>query len=904
MHARTLGLLRYTCQQCKRSFRNRSGLTQHTHAKHPRFLTYPAPSNNHGQLLPINDHPVEMEGDLPIDSEMGMDDNLQAAFIGPGDALFRNYHPGLTGQPCNAEGDFLPNGAQPEPRQPRSPDDWSPYNSRLEFELADFTYTCSQMSAVSLNVLLELWAASLIEAGGGPIFSSCREMYQAIDNTDVGDVKWQSFTDIWFRDPRKVVQNMLGNSEFAKEMDYQPFREYDMKSSMRRWQDFMSGDWAWRQADIIAQDPDCLGSAFVPIILGSDKTMVSVATGQNDYYPLYLSIGNICNNVRRAHHNGVVLIAFLAMCQDNFRKFRRQLFHSTLGHILKSFKSGMVKPEVTLFGDGHYRRVIYGLGPYIADYEEQALLTCIVRNWCPSRCLAYRNDLDDDNALHHCRDHTEMLISEFSLDALWNEYGIVGELVPFTHDFLHADIYELIAPDLLHQIIKGAFKDHLVEWVEKFLCHTHGDARANEILDDIDQQIAAVAPFPGLWHFPQGRHFKQWTGDDSKALMKVYLPAIEGHVPGDIIRTFRAFLEFCYLVRRNILTEKDLDDLDEVLARFYRYREVFKTSGVVTSFSLPQQHAMKHYQQLIQLFARQTPYRCTNKYHALGQMLVINQRLDKLAASQADFESRSMLHGTCLSTALAQLDQDNESERPLGSASLDESQGDYEDVDGPRVEAHVCLAQTRQWNHAQTIIALTDELNISDLPKLVHIFLLGQLLPDDNRDPADVPPSECPGYKGRISIYHSASSTFYAPSDLSGIGGMRREYIQAAPTWRREGPRYDCVFVITDPTLEGMRGMDVARVLCFFSFKTRGISYPCAIVQWFDRIGEGPDEMTGMWMVRPSFTPSCKRNLAVIHVDTIFHFVPRNITPCHSYDAFRGFYVNKFADHHAFEIAY
>jgi len=88
--------------------------------------------------------------------------------------------------------------------------------------------------------------------------------------------------------------------------------------------------------------------------------------------------------------------------------------------------------------------------------------------------------------LHRCREHTEALVEEFSLDALWHEYGIVGELVPFTNDFLRADIHELIAPDLLHQIIKGAFKDHLVEWVEKYLRRTHTDAHANEILDDID----------------------------------------------------------------------------------------------------------------------------------------------------------------------------------------------------------------------------------------------------------------------------------------------------------------------------------------------------------------------------------------------------------------------------------
>jgi Plavaka transposase len=42
----------------------------------------------------------------------------------------------------------------------------------------------------------------------------------------------------------------------------------------------------------------------------------------------------------------------------------------------------MTTPRVTRCGDGHFRRVIYGLGPYIADYPEQALLACIVQNWC------------------------------------------------------------------------------------------------------------------------------------------------------------------------------------------------------------------------------------------------------------------------------------------------------------------------------------------------------------------------------------------------------------------------------------------------------------------------------------------------------------------------------------------
>ena len=43
----------------------------------------------------------------------------------------------------------------------------------------------------------------------------------------------------------------------------------------------------------------------------------------------------------------------------------------------------MTTPEIVKYGDGYFRRTIYGLGPYIADYKEQVLLTCIVRGWCP-----------------------------------------------------------------------------------------------------------------------------------------------------------------------------------------------------------------------------------------------------------------------------------------------------------------------------------------------------------------------------------------------------------------------------------------------------------------------------------------------------------------------------------------
>jgi len=42
----------------------------------------------------------------------------------------------------------------------------------------------------------------------------------------------------------------------------------------------------------------------------------------------------------------------------------------------------MTTPEVVLCPDGHFRRIVWGLGPYIADYPEQVLISCIVQGWC------------------------------------------------------------------------------------------------------------------------------------------------------------------------------------------------------------------------------------------------------------------------------------------------------------------------------------------------------------------------------------------------------------------------------------------------------------------------------------------------------------------------------------------
>ena len=114
-------------------------------------------------------------------------------------------------------------------------------------------------------------------------------------------------------------------------------------------------------------------------------------------------------------------------------------------------------------------------------------------------------------------------------------------------------------------------------------------------------------------------------------------------------------MEFCYLVRRSVLDDSDLEAIDTAVADFHRDRVAFNEIRP-DGYSLPRQHSLVHYRFLIQEFgapnglcssiteskhikAVKEPWRRSSRFEALGQMLVTNQQLDKLAAALVNFQS-------------------------------------------------------------------------------------------------------------------------------------------------------------------------------------------------------------------------------------------------------------------------
>ncbi|KAF8256651.1 hypothetical protein EI94DRAFT_1774955 [Lactarius quietus] len=632
----------------------------------------------------------------------------------------------------------------------------------------------------------------------------------------------------------------------------------------------MSGNWAWKEDNIIANDPDTQDVLLLPIILGSDKTTVSIATGQNE--------------------------------------FRRQLFHSSLANILSSLRPAMTIPEVARTPDGHSHCIIYSLGCYIADYPEQALLACVVQGWCP-RCTTQSEGLICGK---HCsQELTNALVNAVDLDTLWYQYGIVVNVTPFTSEFPWADIHEIISPDILHQVIKGTFKDHLVLWVELYLIHMHGKSKASALLDDIDCCIALAPSFPGLRRFPQGCSFKQWTGDDSKALMKVYLPSLKGHIPPDMIHVFRAFLDFCDLVRQDMFDEDTLVLIQDALDCFNCYRDIFLDIGVhLCGFSLPRQHSLCHYHHLIRLFGAPNghctsitksmhkesikgPWRKSNKCHTDGQILVTNQRQDKITWSSL-MPTNVQNHLVNIPGGTIAVDADIWSVNVNHRSGGDEGSEGGESANDNEVDKAHLVDDKDIRKYPSTAQELAVMFRQPNFYHLIQQFLYDQShLPDPNAPLGmDVPLAQCPPFDSHISVYHTMTAIFYSPSDPSGLRGMCQECIRSNPCWRKHLPRPSSI-----------RGLDIVQLLVLFSFVWMGVLYP----------SDKPDEAMGLWVVQPDYNANGSPAIGVIHLDLVLcraHLmpvfgdspIPIGLGVENSLDVFQAFYVNKYIDYHAFEI--
>lgn len=344
------------------------------------------------------------------------------------------------------------------------------------------------------------------------------------------------------------------------------------------------------------------GAVVCPVIIASDKTSLSQFGGDKAAWPVYLTIGNISKDVRRqSSSHASVLIGYLPVtkltCFSERTRSNAQyrLFHQSMRTLLEPLIEAGTNGVFMTCADGKVRKIYPILAAYVADHPEQCLVACCMENRCP-KCTVWWQDRGEqkdtparteDSVRHTLQRHEDGDDpAEFDLHGLREIYS------PFWADLPHTDIFAAITPDILHQLHKGVFKDHLVSWCTSL---------AGE--KELDDRFRAMSSHPDLRHFKKGiSSITQWTGKEHKEMQKIFLGILEGLVPARALAATQGLLDFIYYAQYQSQTDNTLRHMQQSLDQFHSNKDIFIQEGIREHFNIPKLHSMLHYIDSIILF--------------------------------------------------------------------------------------------------------------------------------------------------------------------------------------------------------------------------------------------------------------------------------------------------------------
>ena len=339
------------------------------------------------------------------------------------------------------------------------------------------------------------------------------------------------------------------------------------------------------------------GATIAPIILASDKTKLSQHSGDKTAWPIYLTLGNITSSVRRQpSQNTAVLLGYLPVTKLMCFNKDHTLFHQCMAELLKPLIQAGTDGVKMLCPDGHIRWIFPLLAAYVADHPEQCLIACCKENRCV-RCTVHPNKRGD-LTISPARDPLETsaalkahaeLRPDRNMAHIFQAQGLKPTSPPFWANLPHTNIFPSLTPDLLHQVHKGVFYNHLYTWCERLIGEKELDARWK-----------ATTNYPGLKHFHHGiSSISQWTGNEFKEMERCFIGVVAGALRPDALKAARSIMDFVMYAQYSTHTTESLDRMSQSLATFHQLKHEFLHPTLRPHFNIPKLHAISHYVEAI-----------------------------------------------------------------------------------------------------------------------------------------------------------------------------------------------------------------------------------------------------------------------------------------------------------------
>jgi hypothetical protein len=193
-----------------------------------------------------------------------------------------------------------------------------------------------------------------------------------------------------------------------------------------------------------------------------------------------------------------------------------------------------------------------------------------------------------------------------------------------------ANIHDMMAPDFLHQVLKGLASEHVMAWIEgeindsmkdKEYAHIDiprtdkGGKQLTKSKSLLSARFAQVERFAGLSTWSSWATVGQWTGNMYKSLLRQLVPVVAPllkHNKGAMLFV-RAFVDFTVLAQYVAHDDDTINYLTEAMYRMNRTKDAFISqrpqpkpkagcSQEPANFNFPKWHAIAHYAECIRLF--------------------------------------------------------------------------------------------------------------------------------------------------------------------------------------------------------------------------------------------------------------------------------------------------------------